>query len=115
MILAMKEREKAQKRAMGSASASSSRPPSAMNTPTKKRSGPAAKKSGSSTPAGGMDQRHFDLSALNLTRDDGGNNTIEEPPKMNFARERLLEEAKLVIDAEGRNKKKGVSLVVIGM
>ncbi|KAG6919272.1 hypothetical protein DXG01_007404 [Tephrocybe rancida] len=108
------EREKALKKAAGSTSASSSRPPSALSTPTKKKPAPPAKKSGSSTPARGMDQRHLDLSALNLTKDEDADAAPEEPPPMSFAKEKLLEEAKRVIDAEGENNKKGVSLVVVG-
>ncbi|KAF5388321.1 hypothetical protein D9615_000112 [Tricholomella constricta] len=61
-----------------------------------------------------MDARLLDLSALNITRDDTGDTTQEEPPKMSFAREKLLEEAKYALDAEGEDKKKGVSLVVVG-
>lgn len=116
LFTAAKEREKAQKRAIGLASASSSRPPSVMNTPTKKKSGPASKKSGSSTPIRGLsiDQRQLDLSGLNLTRDDSADNVDEPPPKITFAREKLLEEAKRAISAEGENQKKAVSLVVIG-
>jgi hypothetical protein len=34
---------------------------------------------------------------------------------MSFAREKLLEEARRVIEAGDGNRKKGVSLVVIGM
>jgi elongation factor 1 alpha-like protein len=99
------------------ASASSSRPPSVMNTPTKKKLGLPAKKSGSSTPIRGLsiDQRQLDLSGLNLTKDDNADNANEEPPKMGFAKEKLLEEARRAIDAEGENQKKAVSIVVIGM
>ncbi|THV05438.1 EF Tu GTP binding domain-containing protein [Dendrothele bispora CBS 962.96] len=39
---------------------------------------------------------------------------MEEPPKLSFAREKLLEEAKKALDAEGTSNKKNVSLVVIG-
>lgn len=87
-----------------------------MNTPTKKKSGPVSKKSGSSTPIRGssIDQRQLDLSGLNLTRDDSADNVDEPPPKITFAREKLLEEAKRVIDADGENQKKAVSLIVIG-
>ncbi|KAJ3829072.1 EF Tu GTP binding domain-containing protein [Lentinula raphanica] len=72
-------------------------------------------KSGTSTPAKGIgvDQRMLDLSALNLT----GEQTevvVEEVPKASFAREKLLEEAKKAIEAEGKERKKEVSLVVIG-
>ncbi|KAF9468903.1 EF Tu GTP binding domain-containing protein [Collybia nuda] len=61
-----------------------------------------------------VDQRLLDLSALNLTRVENADNVDELPPKITFAREKLLEEAKRVIDAEGDHQKKAVSLVVIG-
>lgn len=65
-----------------------------------------------STPITGNDQKHIDLDGLNLiSRDDDGPQVVDEPPKMNFAREKLLEEAKQMLDAQTR---KGVSLVVIG-
>lgn len=38
----------------------------------------------------------------------------EEPPKISFAREKLLEEARRVLDAGNGNQKRAVSLVVIG-
>ncbi|KAG6866504.1 hypothetical protein C0991_003048 [Blastosporella zonata] len=86
-----------------------------MSTPIKKKPGPTGKKSGSSTPARGMDQRHLDLSALNLTKDEDVDAVPEETtPQMSFAKEKLLEEARRVIDTEGENKRKGVSLVVVG-
>ncbi|KAG5653090.1 hypothetical protein H0H81_002389 [Sphagnurus paluster] len=109
-----KEREKILKKAAGTGPVSSSRPPSAMNTPIKKKPGPGAKKSGTSTPLRGMDPRQLDLSALNLTREESVDMVHEEPPKMNFAREKLLEEAKRVIEVEGEDTKKSVSLVVVG-
>jgi elongation factor 1 alpha-like protein len=87
-----------------------------MSTPTlnQKKGGPLSKKSGSSTPVRGVDPRHLDLSALNLTpQDENGDVVAEEPPKMSFAKEKLIEEARRVIEADGQ--KKAVSLVVIGM
>ncbi|KAG6831884.1 hypothetical protein H0H92_007001 [Tricholoma furcatifolium] len=110
---AAKEREKAIKKAAGTSSASSSCPSSALNTPTKKKPGPAGKKSGSSTPARGMDARQLDLSALNLSKDEDEVGP-EETPVMSYAKEKLLEEAKRAIEADSQNGKKGVSLVVIG-
>lgn len=38
--------------------------------------------------------------------------TTEEPPKVSMAREKVLEEAKRVLEAE--EGKKGISIVVIG-
>lgn len=70
--------------------------------------------SGSSTPArGGVDPQSLDLSALNLT--SKSEEVVEEPPKMSFAREKLLEEARRAIEVERVSDKKGVSLVVVGM
>lgn len=61
-----------------------------------------------------MDQKNFDLSALNLSKDDGGSGSMpEEPPKLTLAREKLLEEAKRSLEMEG--KRQALSLVVIGM
>jgi elongation factor 1 alpha-like protein len=89
---------------------------STPNTPTQKKGGLLSKKSGSSTPVRGVDPRYLDLSALNLTPQDENNDAVgEEPPKMSFAREKLIEEARRVIEANNQNQKKGVSLVVIGM
>jgi hypothetical protein len=104
---------------VGSDPASSSRSTSGVstpNTPTQKKGGPLSKKSGSSTPIRSVDPRHLDLAAFNLTpRDEDGDSVAAEPPKMSFAREKLLEEARRVIEAGDGNRKKGVSLVVIGM
>lgn len=83
-----------------------------MSTPTKKKTGPSGKKSGSSTPARSLDPRQLDLSALNLSKDEDGDTRPEELPQMSFAKEKLVDEAKRAIEAEGE---KGVSLVVIGM
>ncbi|KAJ4472183.1 EF Tu GTP binding domain-containing protein [Lentinula aciculospora] len=73
-------------------------------------------KSGISTPAkgNGVDQRTLDLSALNLTEKDERDIAIEDVPKASLAREKLLEEARNLIEAEGKERKKEVSLVVIG-
>lgn len=55
----------------------------------------------------------LDLAGLNLTQKEDP--VVEEaPPKVNFAKEKLLEEAKRVLDAEGTDVKKAVSLVIIG-
>lgn len=89
---------------------------STPNIPVPKKGGLPSKKAGTSTPVRGFDPRHLDLSALNIApRDETGDDFSEEPPKMSFAREKLMEEAKRVIEADNENTKKGVSLVVIGM
>ncbi|KNZ79571.1 HBS1-like protein [Termitomyces sp. J132] len=106
-----KEREKALKKASGANSTSSSRPSSALSTPTKKKIGLAGKKSGSTTPARGMDPRQLDLSALNLSNDDDDDAKPEEMPHISFAKDKLLEEAKRAIEAEDGNAKKGSTLM----
>jgi elongation factor 1 alpha-like protein len=89
---------------------------STPNTPTQKKGGPLSRKSGSSTPIRGVDPRHLDLVALNLTPgDENGDSLPADPPKMSFAKEKLIEEARRVIEADSENHKKGISLVVIGM
>lgn len=89
-----------------------------MNTPGKKKLGKATPKaSGASTPirfGGGIDQRQIDMSALNISSIDDEENVYEEPPKMALAREKVIEEARKVLDARGEADKRGVSLVVIG-
>lgn len=91
-----------------------SRVVSAPGTP--KKSAAKLMKSGASTPGtstptrGGTDIRQLDLSALNLTTEAP---VMEEPPpKITIAREKVLEEARKML--EGKDEKKGVSLVVIG-
>ncbi|KAF4602370.1 Hsp70 suppressor, GTPase facilitates ribosomal subunit dissociation [Pleurotus pulmonarius] len=97
----------------GVGSAQASRAGSPAKGP-RKGVGTPRKTSGTSTPlrGAGVDQRQLDLSGLNLGPKDDTPSVAEEPPKMSFAREKLLEEAKKALDAE--NVKKGVSLVVIG-
>ena len=53
------------------------------------------------------------MSALNIAYGDEEKVT-EEPPKMALGREKVIEEAKRVLDARGETDKRGVSLVVIG-
>jgi elongation factor 1 alpha-like protein len=60
-----------------------------------------------------MDQRQIDMSGLNISNDDE-EKVIEEPPKMALAREKVIEEAKRILDARGETDKKAVSLVVVG-
>lgn len=115
--VAAKEREKAQKRSEQSQSADVSR--TASPVPKGKKNAIATKltmKSGTSTPARGIgvDHRMIDLSALNLTEVEEQVVVTEEIPKASFAREKLLEEARKAIEAEGQDRKKEISLVVIG-
>lgn len=116
LILAAKEREKALKQQLqqkaGIVSTAGSRAASpAPNIPIKKLK-PA--KSGTSTPFRGstVDQRMLDLSALNLTSKEEAP-IVEEIPKMNLEKEKVLEEARKALEASAA--KKGVSLVIIGM
>ncbi|KDQ29039.1 hypothetical protein PLEOSDRAFT_1075871 [Pleurotus ostreatus PC15] len=108
-----REREKAAKmssRMPGVGSAQASRAGSPAKGP-RKGVGTPRKTSGTSTPlrGAGVDQRQLDLSGLNLGPKDEGPSVAEEPPKMSFAREKLLEEAKKALDAE--NVKKGSTLM----
>ena len=48
---------------------------------------------------------------MNLN-DNETNEVVEEAPKLSLAKEKVLEEAKRVLDREG--EKKGISIVVIG-
>ncbi|KAJ8522995.1 hypothetical protein ONZ45_g508 [Pleurotus djamor] len=116
---AAREREKAAKLASKTAtsSAQTSRAVTPINSPMK---GPRkgvhtpAKVSGASTPIrGSSEPRLLDLSALNLGPNDDTPTIVEEPPKISFAREKLLEEAKRALETQNQDKK-GVSLVVIG-
>ena len=56
----------------------------------------------------------LDLAGLNLRPEDGLSTPTadEPPPKIAMAREKLIEEAKKML--ENKDEKKGVSLVVIG-
>jgi elongation factor 1 alpha-like protein len=119
-IVAAKEREKAhkmaQKKALSSVSTpSTSRAASPMNASIKaaKRVVLPSQKPTASMPAQ-ADQRHFDLSGLNLTAEDNTLSLTEEPPKVAIARDKLLEEVKRTLESQGVDDKKGVSLVVIG-
>ena len=113
IYVAAKEREKVEKAQklvqQKKAAEATSRLPSAAPTP-KKGSNSGGKKSGTSTPFHGTDPRQLDLSGLNLNPE---NEVIQEPPpKMTMAREKVLEEAKQAL--QGKDKKRGVNLVVIG-
>lgn len=54
------------------------------------------------------------MSGLNLNDKAAEAEIIEEPLKTSVSREKILEEAKHVLDAENQNGKKGISIVVIG-
>jgi elongation factor 1 alpha-like protein len=100
-------------------SRATSRATSPVNSPShgSRRAGRGTPKaSGTSTPirfGNGLDQRQIDISGLNISIGDEEKVT-EEPPKMALAREKVIDEAKKVLDARGANDKRGVSLVVIG-
>jgi len=61
-----------------------------------------------------VDQQQMDISGLNLTDNAPEVEIIDEPPKITVSREKILEEAKRVPDAENQNGKKAISIVVIG-
>lgn len=61
-----------------------------------------------------VDQQQMDMSGLNLKDKAPEAEVIDEPPKITVSREKILEEAKHVLDAENQNGKKGISIVVIG-
>lgn len=118
---AAKEREKAlkQEQQRKASIPSSSRGATPVASPSK---GPKKTvtigSSGSSTPLksttkNGMNQQDLDFAGLNLADNISHKQDIVELPKMNLTREKVLEEAKLALEAEG--EKKGISLVVIGI
>ena len=125
IFIAAKEREKAEKRAKQFASAPSSAatsratsPIPGLSSPGKSRRGAKGtpKGSGVNTPirfGGGIDQRQLDMSGLNISPVD--EKVFEELPKMTIAREKVIEEAKKKQDNARKARKRGVSLVVIGM
>lgn len=59
-----------------------------------------------------LNQQQMDLAGLNL-RDDSDHHSDEEPPKILFTRDKVLEAARAVIDAD-KDGRKTVSLVIIG-
>ncbi|KAH7916813.1 hypothetical protein BJ138DRAFT_978480, partial [Hygrophoropsis aurantiaca] len=61
-----------------------------------------------------LDQRSLDISGLNLTSIEPETIRDEPPPKIAIEREKLLQEAKRVLEGNAINDKKAVSLVVIG-
>jgi hypothetical protein len=67
---------------------------------------------GAHTPLQTLDPRHIDIIGLNLYSNN--EDVVEEAPKMNFAKGKLLEEAGRTLEAQGENDKRRVSLVVIG-
>jgi len=72
------------------------------------------KKTGSATPIrAAVNPAALDISALNLGPSEPVDVIEEPPPKMALAKEKVLEEARKAL--KGKDGKKGVSLVVIGM
>lgn len=128
-IAAVKEREKAQKATQQKKGTSSSgyttpasRAMSPIMSPVKspRKAGGVTnslKKQGDGTlsrrSSGGFDQRLLDIAALNLAPKEEPVRIDEPPPKMALEREKLLEEARKLIESSGKDKK-SVSLVVIG-
>jgi len=54
----------------------------------------------------------MDIAGLNLNDKTTDREVVEELPKISLAREKVLEQAKLALEAQG--EKKGISIVVIG-
>lgn len=79
-----------------------------------KKSSMSSAASGSSTPArkNTTDQQQMDIAGLNLNDKTTDREVVEELPKISLAREKVLEQAKLALEAQG--EKKGISIVVIG-
>lgn len=71
--------------------------------------------SGSSTPARNLDQMDMDMLALRLNDEHEGKleKDTEEPPKMTLAREKVMEEARKLVNGQD-GEKPNISLVVIG-
>jgi hypothetical protein len=114
-ISVAKEREKKEKAERLVAQKKSAEARSAPTTP--KKAGKGGKASGTVTPmrkvaAAGVDPIKLDLEGLNLG-ERGEAVRDEPPPKMTIAREKVLEEAKLALEADEKGKK-ALSLVVIG-
>lgn len=106
-MTAAKEREKALKLAQKPVAGSST----SVKPPKKKTTSLNTK-----LPSGkvGADQQEMDILGLNLNDKTPDVGVLEEPPKITIAREKVIEEARRVLDAESQNHKKGVSIVVIG-
>ena len=108
-ISAAKEKEKTAKLAAQKAQASVK-----VAAGPKKKGTPAP--SGATTPVRQrtVDAQQLDIAGLNL-QSNGGSPVVEEPPpKLSMAREKVLEEARKVIEANNAGGKKPVSIVVIG-
>lgn len=113
IYLAAKEREKAEKAEklaqQKKAAEASARLP---GTPSSAKKG-GQKRSGTSTPVRPTDAGQLDLAGLNLNSPEPRSPIVDEPPpKITVSREKVLEEARSAL--EGKDEKKGVSLVVVG-
>lgn len=107
-LTAAKEREKALKLAHKSSSANVPLPKAS------KKAMPIGIKSVVSSKKQTTDQQEMDITALNLNDDNIREGLMEEIPKVNLAKEKVLEEAQRALDAKNLTEKKGISLVVIG-
>jgi hypothetical protein len=119
IYLAAREKEKAEK-AAAAAAKSRSVPGSTAATPAttpKKKKGafPAASVAATPVRKATTDQGALDMSGLNL---DSGNGdagaTDEPPPKVSYAKEKLLEEARKAMEQANELGKKAVSIIVVG-
>ena len=125
LFAAAKEREKALKAAAnkqvqglksGSSSTVTSRSGTPVSSPVKASAsigirGAKPAQTVSSPVRKVMDQAALDIAGLNLGSEEQSMIVDEPPPKISLAREKVLEEARKILETEG---KKGISLVVIG-
>ena len=58
-------------------------------------------------------QQELDISGLNLGKKDAPQ-TEEPPPTASMSRDKLLEEVRKALDAQDKEQRKALSLVVIG-
>lgn len=119
--IAAKEREKAMKatnkqvQGVSNATASGVQSRAAPPIGTAKKAAVSDKKLGGSTLSKKMaiDQQTLDMFSLNIVDPEREELNDETLPKMSLARDKIIEDARLQV--EGKDVKKGVSLVVIGV
>lgn len=96
----------------GKSSATTSRTPTNATSQNKAGAG-TSKPSITSAPKAVSTQQELDISGLNLGKKDAPQ-TEEPPPKASMSRDKLLEEVRKALDAQDKEQRKALSLVVIG-
>jgi hypothetical protein len=79
--------------------------------------GKGVKKAGPPKKAGlpaNVDQRQLDMSGLNLGEKDDAPSFDDAAPAVNFAQDKLVEEVRKSMEAQGGKDNQGLSIVVIG-